>query len=137
MKSNKVIFALLILFFAVMIFFTAASRAIHNRGLCHVDTIEIKKQDFTCKFIDEKGNECFSKRRAIGIPKSCVKNDIYVIGETNVYGESRQCANRVEILLFDDYFSDEFYAVSFGLSVGDKVIVPTEQVYDGIEVISD
>ncbi len=137
MKSNKIIFALLILFFSVMTFFTAASRPIHNRGLCHVETIEIKKQDFTCKFIDEKGNECFSKRRAIGIPKSCVEKDIYVIGETNVYGESRQCANRVEILLFDDYLSDEYYAVSLGLSVGDKVIVSTEQVCDGVEVITD
>lgn len=137
MKSNKIIFAIFILFFAVMIFLTAASRDIHNKNLCHVETIEIKKQDFTCKFLDENGNECFSKRRAIGIPKSCVENDIYVIGETIVYGESRQCANKVEILLFDDYLSDEYYAVSFGLSVGDKVIISDEQLCDGVEVISD
>ncbi len=137
MKLNKIIFLLSVLFFAVMTFLTAASRTIHNQSLCHVETIEIKKQDFTCKFLDEQGNECYSKRRAIGIPKACVENDVYIIGEINVYGESRQCANRVEILLFDDYLSDEYYAVSFGLSVGDKVIVYNDQLCDGIEVISD
>lgn len=137
MKLNKIIFVLSVLFFAVMIFLTAASRTIHNQSLCHVETIEIKKQDFTCKFLDEQGNECYSKRRAIGIPKSCVENDIYVIGEINVYGELRKCANIVEVLLLDDYLSDEYYAVSFGVSVGDKVIVYNEQLCDGIEIIPD
>ena len=137
MKLNKIILALSVLFFAIMTFVTAASRNIHNQSLCKVEIIEIKKQDFNCRFLDEEGNECYSKRRAIGIPKLCVENDIYIIGETEVYGESRQCANRVEILLFDDYFSDEYYAVSFGLSVGDNVIVSNEQLCDGVEILID
>lgn len=137
MQLNKIIIAVFVLFFSVMIFLTITSRTIHNQSVCHVETIEIKKQDFICNFFDEQGNECSSRRRAIGIPKSCVENDVYIIGEINVYGESRQSANRVEIQLLDDYFSDEYYAVSFGLSAGDKVIVFNEQVHDGIEVISD
>jgi hypothetical protein len=135
MKLNKIVYAVSALFLGFMIFLTIFARTIHNNKLQHVETIEIKKQDFICEFTDKQGELCHSKRRAIGIPKKYANENVFIINEIEVYGEKRKCALKVELFYFDDYLSEEYAAVSYGLSVGDSLIVNAGDITDGSEVI--
>lgn len=135
MKLNSMVYAASVLFFGFMIFLTIFAQTIHSKELQHVETIEIKKQDFVCEFTDEQGELCFSKRRAIGIPKKYANESVFIIDEIEVYSEKRKCALKVELFYFDDYLSEEYAAVSYGLSVGDSLIVNAGDITDGSEVI--
>lgn len=133
---NKVNVSLAVIFLTAMIFLTAFSRDIHEKSLCHVSIIEVKKQDFVCRFTDENGKQYSTKRRAIGIPKDIDCNNFFVVREDEIYGEKRFFAYHTDVFLQEDYFSDEFYAVAFGLNVGDKVVYGEDiSVDDGSEVV--
>lgn len=132
---NKIITIILTLFFAGMLALTLTARLIHNKTLFHVKITEVKKQDFICKFIDEHGKECTTQRRAIGIPKNFFDNEIYIVKEIEVYGEKRKCAAKVELSVQNDYYSDDYCAVAFGLSAGDNIITYDSRLYDGCEIV--
>lgn len=135
MKLNRIVYVISIVFIASMTFLTFNARTIHDNQLCHVTTVEVKKQDFVFEFTDEQGNLCCSKRRAIGIPKEYANDSIFVINEYEIYGEKRKCASKVEVVYYEDYISDEYCAVSFGISIGDKIIVDADNISDGSEVV--
>lgn len=132
---KKLITIILTLFFSGMLALTLTARLIHNKTLCRVKITEVKKQDFICKFIDEHGKEYTTQRRAIGIPKNFFDNDIYIVEEIEVYGEKRKCAAKVELSVQNDYYSDDYCAVDFGLSVGDNIITYNPRLYDGCEIV--
>ena len=138
---NKAMYIISVLFWGGMIFLSLSARVIHNGRLPHAEVLTVSKQDFICTFSDENGNVFSTARRAVGIPKSLINNEIYVITEEEVYGEIRNYAHKVEVTVNDDYYSEEYNAVMYGLSAGDKVIVsinrplseeyPVEVYYDG------
>lgn len=135
MKQNKIIYIISIAFISIMIFLTLNARTIHNQSLHHVSTVEVKKQDFDFVFTDEQGNLCHSKRRAIGIPKKYANDRLFIVTEFEIYGETRKRATQVDVMYYEDYISDEYNAVSFGVSIGDKIIVDSDNISDGCEVI--
>lgn len=139
---NKAICIILsALFWGGMAALSLSARAVHNGRLPHTEVLTVKKQDFICTFSDESGNILSASRRAVGIPKALTDNEIYVIIQEEVYGETRNYACYTEIMMYDDYYSEEYNAVMYGLSAGDKLIVssdrplskeiPVEVYYDG------
>ena len=132
---NKIAAAITILFFAGMVFLTAFSRSIHDSRLPHVEVIEIRKQDFTCAVPDDHGRICTVQRRAIGIPKDQLQAELYIVSEEEVFGEQRCFARKIAVMLDETYVSEEYSAVTSGVSIGDKLILPEEGLYDGCEVV--
>lgn len=133
--KNKIFLSILCLLLSILACLTIYARKIHENSLLHVKTIDIQKQDFTCCFEDEFGNELITKRRAIGIPKSCFTDVVYIVDDISVYGEPRKSARKTEVIIIEDYISDDYYAVSTGVSAGDKIIIYDERLYDRMEVI--
>lgn len=133
---NKIISVISALFLCFMIFITLASRPIHNSSLPHVEVITVKKQDFICEFADEQNTLQSTERRALGIPRKLLSGDIYVITQCEVYGEMRDFSYKVNVELYDNYFSDEYAAVLSGVSINDKIIISSDiPITDGGEVI--
>ncbi len=132
---NKTATAITILFFAGMLFLSIFSRSIHDSALPHVEVIEIRKQDFLCEVPDDQGRICTVQRRAIGIPKELLGEDLYVVSDEVVYGEERSFARKVEIVPDEAYVSEEYTAVVLGLRNGDRLILSEEVLYDGCEVV--
>lgn len=132
---KKVCFLLIAVFFGFMLFMTLSSSKIRNSQLPQVNIVEIKKQTFTCEFTDESGNKYCTERRALGIDKRFVKNDIYILSEKECYGEIRTYAIEVDIQMLDDYYSDEYYAILSGVSSGDKIIDTDITLSNGDEVL--
>lgn len=124
---NKAMFIISALFWSGMAVLSLSARAIHNSSLPHTEVLTVAKQDFICTFADENGNILSAARRAVGIPKSLTDNEIYVIIQKEVYGETRNYACYIEIMMYDDYYSEEYDAVMYGLSAGDKLIVSTDR----------
>lgn len=138
---NKAMYIISALFWSGMVVLSLSARAIHNSRLPHAEVLTAAKQDFTCTFADENGNILSAARRAVGIPKSLTDNEIYVIIQKEVYGETRNYACCTEVMMYDGYYSEEYNAVMYGLSAGDKLIIsadrplsekyPIEVYYDG------
>ncbi|MBP1566069.1 MAG: hypothetical protein J6A58_09990 [Oscillospiraceae bacterium] len=120
---NKINAIFASIFFIFMLFMSIFSKELHEKNLPHVTILKVEKKDFICNFIDENGDSYSVKRRAIGIPKYIDKNNIYIVNEDKVYGEQRYFAQKTEVFLENEYYSDDYYAVSLGLNVGDKVIL--------------
>lgn len=130
-----------LLFWGIMLALTFFAREIHNSRLPHVETLTVTKQDFICTFTDESGNTLTTTRRAVGIPKSLTNKDLYVITQNETYGEMRYYAQKVDVMMYYDYDSEDYYAVMYGVSAGDKLIIssnallsdeyPVEVYYDG------
>lgn len=132
---KKICFLLIAAFFGFMLFMTFSARTIRNNQLPRVNIVEIKKQIFTCEVIDESGNKYYTERRALGIEKKFVKNNIYILLEKECYGEIRTYAVEVNIQTLDYYYSDEYYAILSGISSGDKIIDTDITLSDGDEVL--
>lgn len=135
---NKAMYFISSLFWSIMIVLSLSARVIHNTRLPHAETLTVKKQDFICTFADENGNILSASRRAVGIPKALNNHEIYVIIQEEVYGETRYYAHKVDVMMYDEYDSEEYLAVMYGLSAGDKLIVSTDRpLEDHIEVYYD
>ncbi len=134
---NRIKIVTIALFWSTMILLSIFSDSIHNKRLPKVETFTVSKQDFQYNFLDEDGNQVTSLRRAMAIPKSLTNREIYVIIQEEKNGELRNYAQKSEIILYDDYYSNEYLAVWSGLAVGDLVIISDNILgtdYDHIEV---
>lgn len=123
---NKIMNFISVIFWTGMIILSASARAVHNGRLPRAEVLTVKKQDFEYTFTDG-GNTFTVMRRAVGIPQDLIDKDIYVIIEKEFYGETRTFAEKREIIPNGDYFSDEYAAVLYGLSAGDKIIISADR----------
>ena len=137
---NKFLNIFSAVFWLGMLILTAAAKPIHNNRLPHTEVMTVKKQDFIFTFSDDNGNEITTPRRAVGIPGSLPTEDIYVIIQEEVYGENRYFAQKADVTIYENYYSEEYTAVMFGLSVGDRLIISSDKPLSGeypIEVYYD
>ena len=135
---NKSMLLCSAIFWSSMIVLSLSARTIHNNRLPYAETLTVNKQDFICTFADENGNMLSVTRRAAGLPKNLNFHEIYVIMQEEVYGEIRYYAQRKDVMLYENYDSEEYLAVMYGVSAGDILIVSADRpLEDHIEVYYD
>ncbi|NLC19367.1 MAG: hypothetical protein GX757_09160 [Clostridiales bacterium] len=133
-KSKKIIIAVCISYYLILLILTLCARRIHNASLPRVTVGTLEFEEFD--YYDENSDaDRKSFRLGAGIPKEIYDNHkVYVIRKEIVNGEERNIAREVKNLEIGQS-NEKYYEVLQGISMIDLVVFTgQEYIQDGSEV---
>ena len=135
MKAKNIITIIItLLFFTLMLFLTFSARAIHNASLPHVTVERLSQQQFPFEYIDDTGVLATGMSSTLAIRTELLKNDLYVIYQSEKNGEKRDFVRSAVVEKGAEY--NGFTEVLSGIGFGDKVVISSDTaLYDGCECV--
>lgn len=123
MRAKKWANLLLVMFLAVMLFFTVFARKIYEISLPKVVTEQVIWTSFPIELVLEDGQSYLTNRKALSIPMAaCRENKVLLCDESEPY-----CLLYEQIVEYGERYADRIEIVN-GLSAGMQVVIESDRM---------